>query len=71
MTTGEDRPKCATTKPSTSSTHSCPEESINEKLDRYHGLLTQAGAEITALDHWGRRQLAYPIRKQAERATTS
>ncbi|HSJ07862.1 MAG TPA: 30S ribosomal protein S6 [Longimicrobiales bacterium] len=42
-----------------------PEESITEKLDRYHGLLTGAGAEVTALDHWGRRQLAYPIRKQA------
>jgi small subunit ribosomal protein S6 len=40
-----------------------PEDRINEKLDRYHGLLTQTGAEITAIDHWGRRQLAYPIRK--------
>jgi small subunit ribosomal protein S6 len=42
-----------------------PEERVNEKLDRYHGLLTGAGAEITAVDHWGRRQLTYPIRKQA------
>jgi small subunit ribosomal protein S6 len=40
------------------------EERVNEKLDRFHGLLTQAGAEITAIDHWGRRQLTYPIRKQ-------
>lgn len=40
-----------------------PEDRINEKLDRYHALLTQAGAEVTAVDHWGRRQLAYPIRK--------
>jgi small subunit ribosomal protein S6 len=42
-----------------------PEDRVNEKLDRYHGLLTGAGAEITAVDHWGRRQLTYPIRKQS------
>jgi small subunit ribosomal protein S6 len=41
-----------------------PEDQVTEKLDRYHGLLTEAGAEVTAIDHWGRRQLAYPIRKQ-------
>ncbi|MEX0906900.1 MAG: 30S ribosomal protein S6, partial [Gemmatimonadota bacterium] len=41
-----------------------PEENVNEKLGRFHGLLTDAGAEITAVDHWGRRQLTYPIRKQ-------
>jgi len=38
-----------------------PEERIQEKLDRYH---TQLGGEITALDQWGRRQLAFPIRKR-------
>lgn len=39
-----------------------PEESITEKLERYHGLLTSAeGTEVTAVDHWGKRQLAYPI----------
>lgn len=32
---------------------------IAEKLERFHGLLS-AGDEI-AVDHWGRRQLAYPI----------
>jgi small subunit ribosomal protein S6 len=41
-----------------------PEDRINEKLERYHGLLTgQGGGEITATDHWGRRQLTYPIRR--------
>ncbi len=35
---------------------------INEKLSRYHGLLGTTD-EITA-DHWGRRQLAYPIKKR-------
>lgn len=38
-----------------------PEERIQDKLDRFH---TQLGGEITALDHWGRRQLAFPIRKR-------
>lgn len=41
-----------------------PEENIQEKLDRFHTHLTQAGGEITAVDDWGRRQLAYPIAKQ-------
>jgi small subunit ribosomal protein S6 len=42
-----------------------PEEGIQEKLDRYHQLLTGDGqGEITAVDQWGKRQLAYPIQKQ-------
>ncbi len=41
------------------------EEAIEQKLERYHQLLTQnGGGEITARDDWGRRQLAYPIKKQ-------
>lgn len=41
-----------------------PEERVNEKLERYHAQLSADGtAEITATDHWGRRQLAYPIKK--------
>lgn len=40
------------------------EEQVNEKLERYHALLTKTGAEVTAVDHWGRRQLTYPIAKQ-------
>jgi len=37
------------------------ESQVNEKLDRYHGLLAGESGEITAVDHWGRRQLAYAI----------
>lgn len=41
---------------------SLEESRINEKIDRYHGLLTGGnGGEITAVDHWGKRQLAYAI----------
>lgn len=38
------------------------EPQINEKLDRYHALVAgDKGGEVTAVDHWGRRQMAYPI----------
>lgn len=38
------------------------ESTVNEKLDRYHALVTgENGGEVTAVDHWGRRQLAYAI----------
>ena len=32
---------------------------ITEKLERFHGLLD--ASDQIAVDHWGRRQLAYPI----------
>ncbi|UCC24419.1 MAG: 30S ribosomal protein S6 [Gemmatimonadales bacterium] len=40
------------------------EAGVNAKLDKHHGLITGAGGEIVAVDHWGARQLAYPVRKQ-------
>jgi len=41
-----------------------PEE-IEAKLERYHALLTGGGkGEITAVEQWGKRPLAYPIEKQ-------
>jgi small subunit ribosomal protein S6 len=42
------------------------ESVVNEKLDRYHALVageTDGDGQVTAVDHWGRRQLAYPIDK--------
>lgn len=41
------------------------EDQVNEKLEKYHQYLTENGAEITAVDHWGKRQLAYPIQKKS------
>jgi len=35
---------------------------INEKLDRFHGMLSAAGD--VSVEHWGRRQLAYTIKKR-------
>ena len=40
------------------------EDRINEKLDRYHTLITGPGGEITATDHWGRKQMTYSISKK-------
>jgi small subunit ribosomal protein S6 len=38
------------------------ESVVNEKLDRYHQLVADDnGGQVTAVDHWGRKQLAYPI----------
>lgn len=41
------------------------DEAVNGKLERYHAMLTGTeGATITTVDHWGKRQLAYPIADQ-------
>jgi len=41
-----------------------PEE-IEAKVERYHAVLTGDGnGQITAVEQWGKRQLAYPIEKQ-------
>lgn len=37
------------------------EEKVNEKLDRYHELISGEGSQVTEVDHWGRRALAYEI----------
>ena len=39
------------------------EPKVTEKIDRFHQLVAGDGAgEVSAVDHWGRRELAYPIR---------
>ena len=40
------------------------ETAINEKLERYHELVIGKEGEVTAVDHWGTRQLAYPVEKK-------
>lgn len=35
-------------------------EAVDEKIESFHAVL---GGEITSVDHWGVRRLAYPIRK--------
>ncbi|MFR4401918.1 MAG: 30S ribosomal protein S6, partial [Peptococcus niger] len=38
-----------------------PEEGTQEVIDRYSKVLTDHGAEVTAVDKWGKRRLAYVI----------
>ena len=39
------------------------EAAVNQKLERYHELVTGKEGQVTAVDHWGNRQLAYPVEK--------
>ncbi len=40
------------------------EDSVNTKLEKFHPLVLGQGGEVVAVDHWGTRQMAYPVRKQ-------
>ena len=40
------------------------EPAINERLERFHALVKSDGAEAPRLNHWGKRTLAYPIKKR-------
>jgi small subunit ribosomal protein S6 len=39
------------------------DETINQKLTQFHALIHSEGAEAPKLNHWGRRTLAYSIKK--------
>jgi small subunit ribosomal protein S6 len=40
------------------------ENAVGAKLEKFHSLATAQGGEVAAVDHWGVRQLAYPVKKQ-------
>ena len=42
------------------------ENATNELVERIQGWITEAGGTINKVDPWGKRKLAYPIRKQSE-----
>lgn len=42
------------------------ENALNEVINRVRGWIVDAGGEITKTDLWGKRKLAYAIRKQKE-----
>ena len=44
---------------------SLDESAADTKLGKFHELATAQGGEVSAIDHWGNRQLAYPIAKQS------
>jgi small subunit ribosomal protein S6 len=39
------------------------EAAINERLARFNALIQRAGAEPPQVNHWGKRTLAYPVKK--------
>lgn len=40
------------------------EEQTQAVIDRYNGILETQGAEVTGVDKWGKRKLAYTIDKK-------
>ena len=42
------------------------EAAFNGILERVQGWITEAGGEVTKVDLWGTRDMAYPIRKQTQ-----
>lgn len=40
------------------------ESKVDEKLERFNALATTGGGEVTTVDRWGTRPLAYPIAKK-------
>lgn len=40
------------------------EDGVNKKLEKFHPLVLGKSGEVVAVDHWGTRQMAYPVRKQ-------
>ncbi|MBN2548201.1 MAG: 30S ribosomal protein S6 [Anaerolineales bacterium] len=42
------------------------ENAFNEVVNKVTSWITDGGGEVTKTDIWGKRRLAYPIRKQTE-----
>ncbi len=42
------------------------ERTVAPSLDRYLGLVRQDGGTVDSVDVWGRRRMAYEIKKRAE-----
>jgi len=41
------------------------EDGVNKKLEKFHPFVVGKTGEVSAVDHWGARQMAYPIDKQS------
>jgi small subunit ribosomal protein S6 len=42
------------------------ENAFKELIEKIKGWITGAGGQVLKVDLWGRRKLAYPVRKQTE-----
>ena len=43
-----------------------PEEDVPAAIERVTGTVTSRGGEVQEVNAWGRRRLAYPIKRQVE-----
>ena len=43
-----------------------PEEEVPNTIEKVGQLITGRGGEVAEVDRWGRRKLAYPIRRYTE-----
>lgn len=43
-----------------------PEEDVTAAIERVTGAVTSRGGEVQEINTWGRRRLAYPIKRQVE-----
>jgi ribosomal protein S18/ribosomal protein S6 len=39
------------------------EDGVNKKLEKFHPLVVGKSGEVVEVDHWGVRQMAYPVKK--------
>jgi small subunit ribosomal protein S6 len=42
------------------------DEGLPAMVDRVNGYIQERGGEVKKVDQWGKRRLAYPIKRQAE-----
>jgi small subunit ribosomal protein S6 len=42
------------------------EEDVPATIEKINQLVTGRGGEVSQVDHWGRRKLAYPIKRHLE-----
>lgn len=42
------------------------DEGITDMLEKVSQFITDGGGQVARVDRWGRRRLAYPIKKQTE-----
>jgi small subunit ribosomal protein S6 len=42
------------------------DDTVSESIERVHEAIRTRGGEIVDMNHWGRRRLAYPIKRHFE-----
>ncbi|MDO4541376.1 MAG: 30S ribosomal protein S6 [Bacillota bacterium] len=42
------------------------EEQVNAAVEKFSGIIAANGGEVTKVDHWGKRRLAYEVKKLRE-----